>query len=154
MNSMFLISALIILACFSPFIYISYSNRRRRNAMIEAFRSKCAPHQLSSRDYSVWSQSIIGLSSGGDTLLFQQDQEAQVAAFSLADVSNCTVEAGKTQGEGYGGISKVELVLTGKKSSPAKRILFFDSVQSLNLGNEYILANEWAQKINTRIAAL
>lgn len=152
MNSLTIISVVLVVACVAPFVWISANGRRKRNVVVDRLRHACASLQFDDQGCSVWGDAILAHDVKNEFICFQKDGLASVTIHPVASVTGCRV-AQLHSGDGGGALEKIDLCLLFGKSKGEEHITFFDARERLDLNNELMLAMEWKSRIELLLKA-
>lgn len=146
--------AAIILACVAPFILISLNKSRKDRKMAGIFSDLVSELNLKPGQFEVSGNTILGMNDEVSHFFFYKEREGKTEKLvvPLTQFVQCSVQTtGTTPGLSANATSPVHTVSLhftprGKGSSDVQ-VKIFEVAKDLQLNDELMLAEKWAQKV-------
>lgn len=153
-----LFMGVIIIAFLLPVLYFIISKKKAEAALKNSLGTKLGTFGLRLGEFEILGEKIIGFNDAQTHLFYYQKNNKQTdpIIIDLTKYSSCRAITAFTRAGNPGAessvIQKVELEFEPKTKGAAQMsVLLFDMFADLQLQGELQMAENWRQKINTRL---
>ena len=152
------VGLIIIGICVIPFVMISYFRVKKEKKMVKSLSNIAKQQNCTIHISEICGEHVLGIDETNNfVFFFQQREENEITQFiNLSEVVYCEVvkkiRSGSNEASNLSFIERVELVFTftNKKRAPIK-LEFFDEEINIQIRQELLFAENWANYINDRL---
>lgn len=157
-----LLWSVIAVICTAPFILMSRSAKKKKQASLKALRDFAAQHHASIDQEDHWLKFAIGVDEKQGSIFFLSELYGPQTTqwVKLSDIQKCRIEEKSrvvgVQGADHKVVDKLELVFSPRNKDQNTVVFELFNVESGNvtLTTEYQLADKWSKIANAYIEAL
>ncbi len=149
--------AIFIAICTLPFVLMARNNRKKEKLHFQSLSNIAAKQNCKITAYECCEEYIIGLDETSNFLFFfKQNKENETSQhINLSEIKNCkTINTSRSNGN-QKIIDKLELSFSFHSNNTSDIILeLYNSKNRMQLGEDLLLIERWAKKINDRLNQL
>ena len=149
--------AILIAICILPFVLMGRNSRKQNKLLFQSLSNIAAKQNCKITVHECCEEYIIGLDEPQNFLFFYKrikDKEIS-KQINLAEIQNCKIINTSRSNDNEKVIDKLELSLVSNtKKTPEVLLELYNSDDRMQLGDDFLLIERWAKKINERLNQL
>ena len=149
--------AILIAICILPFVLMGRNSRKQNKLLFQSLSNIAAKQNCKITVHECCEEYIIGLDEPKNFLFFYKrikDKEIS-KQINLAEIQNCKIINTSRSNDNEKVIDKLELSLVSNtKKTPEVLLELYNSDDRMQLGDDFLLIERWAKKINERLNQL
>jgi hypothetical protein len=149
--------AILIAICMLPFVLIGRNRRKQEKLLFQSLSNIAAKQNCKITVHECCEEYIIGLDETSNFLFFfKKIKDKEISKqINLAEIQNCkTINTSRSNGNEKI-IDKLELsLIANTKKTPDILLELYNSDDRMQLGDDFLLIERWAKKLNERLNQL